>query len=164
MGFNSAFKGLNPIRHLLTFVWAHHILHVSRVRVNYIKSLVFELCSLVLILSYCFERPTHVAEPSVIIYFFDRIFQSALFVLQNVAQTMCVCMCVYVCVCVYVFKNWMSKLKLCQESTRPGLDSDLASPKWNIPVRFYYASPLHYIIWLNRKYCLCFFLDVNFEK
>jgi len=38
MGFNSAFKGLNadlnPIRHLLALLGAHHILHVSRIRVN----------------------------------------------------------------------------------------------------------------------------------
>ena len=27
-------KRLNPIRHLLALVGAHHILHVSRVRVN----------------------------------------------------------------------------------------------------------------------------------
>jgi len=38
MGFNSAFKGLNtelnPICHLLALLGAHHILHVSRIRVN----------------------------------------------------------------------------------------------------------------------------------
>ena len=41
MGFNSAFKGLNdklnpinPICHLLVLLGVHHILHVSRVRVN----------------------------------------------------------------------------------------------------------------------------------
>ena len=38
MGFNSGFKGLNaelnPICHLLALLGAHHILHVSRVRVN----------------------------------------------------------------------------------------------------------------------------------
>ena len=38
MGFNSAFKGLNtelnPICHLVALLGTHHILHVSRVRVN----------------------------------------------------------------------------------------------------------------------------------
>ena len=38
MRFNSAFKGLktqlNPICHLLALLGAHHILHVSRIRVN----------------------------------------------------------------------------------------------------------------------------------
>ena len=34
MGFNSAFKGLNPICHLLALLGAHHILHVSRIRVK----------------------------------------------------------------------------------------------------------------------------------
>ena len=38
MGFNSAFKGLNAklnlICHLLALLGAHHILHVSRIRVN----------------------------------------------------------------------------------------------------------------------------------
>jgi len=38
MGFNSAFKGLNAelniICHLLALLGAHHILHVSRVRVK----------------------------------------------------------------------------------------------------------------------------------
>ena len=33
MGFNSGFKWLNPICHLLT-LGAHHILHVSRIRVK----------------------------------------------------------------------------------------------------------------------------------
>ena len=35
MGFNSAFKVLNPICHLLALLGAYHILHVSRVRVNF---------------------------------------------------------------------------------------------------------------------------------
>jgi len=38
MGFNSEFKGLkdklHPICHLLALLGAHHILHVSRIRVN----------------------------------------------------------------------------------------------------------------------------------
>jgi hypothetical protein len=34
MGFNLAFKGLNPICHLLTLLGAHLIFHVSRIRVN----------------------------------------------------------------------------------------------------------------------------------
>jgi hypothetical protein len=38
MGFNSAFKGLNaelnPICHLLALLGAHHILHVSKIRVK----------------------------------------------------------------------------------------------------------------------------------
>jgi len=38
MGFNSAFKGLNaelnPICHLPALLGAHHILHVSRIRVK----------------------------------------------------------------------------------------------------------------------------------
>jgi len=38
MGFNSGFKGLkaelNPICYLLASLGAHHILHVSRIRVN----------------------------------------------------------------------------------------------------------------------------------
>ena len=38
MGFNSVFKGLNaelnPTCHLLALLGAHHILHVSRVRVK----------------------------------------------------------------------------------------------------------------------------------
>jgi len=42
MGFNSVFKGLNvelnPICHLLALLGAHHILHVSRVRVNIANS------------------------------------------------------------------------------------------------------------------------------
>jgi len=39
MGFNSGFKGLNselnPTFHLLALLGAHHILHVSRIRVKY---------------------------------------------------------------------------------------------------------------------------------
>jgi len=42
MGFNSAFKGLNaklnPICHLLALLGAHHILHVSRIRVKTLPS------------------------------------------------------------------------------------------------------------------------------
>jgi len=34
MGFNSAFKGLNPICHLLTLLGAHHIFHISGLSVN----------------------------------------------------------------------------------------------------------------------------------
>jgi len=34
MGFNSGFKGLNPICHLLALLGAHLIHHVSRVRAN----------------------------------------------------------------------------------------------------------------------------------
>jgi len=34
MGFNSAFKGLNPICDLLALLEAHHILHVSRIHVR----------------------------------------------------------------------------------------------------------------------------------
>jgi len=38
MGFNLGFEGLNaelnPIYHLLALLGAHHILHVSRIRVN----------------------------------------------------------------------------------------------------------------------------------
>jgi hypothetical protein len=38
MGFNSVFKGLNaelnPFSRLLALLGAHHILHVSRIRVN----------------------------------------------------------------------------------------------------------------------------------
>jgi hypothetical protein len=34
MGFNSALKGLNPNCHLLALLEAHHILHISRIRVN----------------------------------------------------------------------------------------------------------------------------------
>jgi len=39
MGFNSGFKGLNaelnPSCHLLALLGVHHILHVSRIRVNW---------------------------------------------------------------------------------------------------------------------------------
>ena len=34
MGFISAFKVLNPVCHLLALLGAHHILHVSGIRVN----------------------------------------------------------------------------------------------------------------------------------
>jgi hypothetical protein len=34
MGFNSAFKGLNSICHLLALLGAHLILHVSKIRVK----------------------------------------------------------------------------------------------------------------------------------
>jgi len=34
MGFNSAFKALNPTCHLLALLGVHHILHVSKKRVN----------------------------------------------------------------------------------------------------------------------------------
>jgi len=34
MGFNSAFKGLKPICHLLALLGAHHILQISRIRVK----------------------------------------------------------------------------------------------------------------------------------
>ena len=34
MGFNSGFKGLNPICHLLALLGAHHFLHVSKIRVK----------------------------------------------------------------------------------------------------------------------------------
>jgi len=37
MGFNSVFKGLNPICHLLTLLGAHHILQVSRIRIKGMK-------------------------------------------------------------------------------------------------------------------------------
>jgi len=43
MGFNSAFNPLNaklnPICHLLALLGAHHILHVSRIRVKGLKLL-----------------------------------------------------------------------------------------------------------------------------
>ena len=35
MGFNSAFKGLNPVCHLLALSGAHHIFHVSGLRVKF---------------------------------------------------------------------------------------------------------------------------------
>jgi hypothetical protein len=34
MGFSSAFKGLNPICHLMALLGVHPILHVSRIRVK----------------------------------------------------------------------------------------------------------------------------------
>jgi hypothetical protein len=34
MGFNSAFKGLNPICHLLALIGTRHILHVGRIKVK----------------------------------------------------------------------------------------------------------------------------------
>jgi len=37
MGFNSGFKGLNSICHLLELLGVHHFLHVSRIRVKYLK-------------------------------------------------------------------------------------------------------------------------------
>jgi hypothetical protein len=37
MGFNSAFKGLNPVWYLLALSGAHLILHVSRMRVKTLK-------------------------------------------------------------------------------------------------------------------------------
>jgi len=41
VGFNSGFKGLNtklnPICNLLTLIGAHHILHVSRIRVKVLQ-------------------------------------------------------------------------------------------------------------------------------
>jgi len=37
MGFNSAFKGLNPTYHLLALLGAHPILHISRIRVKYLR-------------------------------------------------------------------------------------------------------------------------------
>jgi hypothetical protein len=40
MGFNSAFKGLNPIGHLLALLGAHLILHVSRIRIKTIQGVV----------------------------------------------------------------------------------------------------------------------------
>ena len=40
MGFNSGFKGLNPICHLLALLGAHPILHVSRIRVKHSMHLV----------------------------------------------------------------------------------------------------------------------------
>jgi len=44
MGFNSAFKGLNaelnPICHLLALLQAHHILHLSRIRVKIHRSII----------------------------------------------------------------------------------------------------------------------------
>ena len=43
MGFNLGFKGLNaelnPICHLLALLGAHHILHVSRIRVKNFRQL-----------------------------------------------------------------------------------------------------------------------------
>jgi hypothetical protein len=35
--FNPSSADLNPICHLLALLGAHHILHVGRVRVNYLK-------------------------------------------------------------------------------------------------------------------------------
>jgi len=43
MGVNSGFKGLNPICHLLALLGAHHILHVSRIRVKLLYIFNFEL-------------------------------------------------------------------------------------------------------------------------
>jgi hypothetical protein len=44
MGFNSAFKGLNvklnPICHLLALLGAHHVLHVSRIRVKHLPIMI----------------------------------------------------------------------------------------------------------------------------
>jgi hypothetical protein len=38
LGFNPSNAELNPICHLLALLGAHHILHVSRIRVNYHKN------------------------------------------------------------------------------------------------------------------------------
>jgi hypothetical protein len=40
--FNSAFKGLNLICHLLALLGAHHIFHVNKIRVNYLRQEIFE--------------------------------------------------------------------------------------------------------------------------
>jgi hypothetical protein len=46
MEFNSAFKGLNtelnPICHLLALLEAHHILHISRIRVKNCDNCVYK--------------------------------------------------------------------------------------------------------------------------
>jgi hypothetical protein len=42
-GINSLSAELNPIRHLLALVGAHHIVHVGWVRVNYKKSVNLEV-------------------------------------------------------------------------------------------------------------------------
>ena len=37
-GFNPLIAELNPICHLLALLGAHHILHVSRIRVNFLNT------------------------------------------------------------------------------------------------------------------------------
>jgi len=56
MGFNSEFKGLNPICHLLALLGAHHILHVSRIRVK--RNCKIYGISLVLVLKFYSKRPS----------------------------------------------------------------------------------------------------------
>jgi hypothetical protein len=46
MQFNPLNNNLNPICHLLALLGAHHILHVSRIRVNHIRRVLSEILSL----------------------------------------------------------------------------------------------------------------------
>ena len=43
--FNPLNAELNPIRHLLSLLGAHHIPHFSKIRVNYLSISSFSLCS-----------------------------------------------------------------------------------------------------------------------
>ena len=56
MELNSAFKGLNPICHLLALQRAHHILHVNRIRFN-AQCLVYLVCEI--IFKMCFQNLVH---------------------------------------------------------------------------------------------------------
>jgi len=42
--FNPLNAELNPICHLLALLGAHHILHVGRIRVNFVNYVFFSLC------------------------------------------------------------------------------------------------------------------------
>ena len=50
--FNPLNAELNPIRHLLALLGAHHIFHVSRVRVSFVNYVFLLLCLCILMVMY----------------------------------------------------------------------------------------------------------------
>jgi hypothetical protein len=75
--FNPLHAELTPTCHLLALVGAHHILHVSRIRVKY---------------------QCNAENSSTFLIDFIKLFMKFLY------MCVCVCVCVYVCmyVCIYI--------------------------------------------------------------
>ena len=95
MRFNSVFKGLNPICHLLALLGAHHIFHISGLRVNscYSRSCVcWAVCKLLFLIdcigTYCTTGSHH---------------SSLCLCSKYCAISVCVCVCVCVCIYIYIY-------------------------------------------------------------
>ena len=98
MGFNSAFKGLNaelnPICHLLTLLGAHHILHVSRIRVKH-------------------NRPRQMPVLSAGIMFGAQSFSNSKWVVFGLCHYCIQCVIFWVCLCSFRYPACIAHAPYC---------------------------------------------------